>query len=98
MHRFEDIRPRRSRLPRFRQPRKVRVRVEKTAEEGKTFFDQPVDLIEAMAVLRHLLRPASRVKERADRRNGVVDLMIDDADRVLPDTYFLTPQLRRQPL
>jgi hypothetical protein len=38
------------------------------------------------------------MEEGADRRHGVVDLVVDDPDRLLPDPDLLAAQLRRQAL
>src|SRR5205085_4494682 len=74
------------------------VGVEEVAQKCQALLDQAVDLAQAVAVLGDLLRPAGGVEEGADRRDGVVDLVIDDPDGFLPYPDFLPPQLGRETL
>ena len=95
---LNDLVPARLLLPRLRQARELGVRAEERAEKGEALLDQAVDLFDAVAMLRLLLRAPRRMKERADRRDAVVDLVVHDPDRLLPDGDLLPPELRREPL
>src|ERR1051326_3849437 len=93
----EDLVPSRELFARRGQARKLRVRLEERAQEREPLVDRLVDFFELFAAVA-LLREARGVEERADGRDGVVDLMVDDADRFLPDLDFLPAQLRGQAL
>src|SRR5437763_891843 len=59
-------------------------------------LDRGVDLVHPMPLLGTAVDDARGVEERADRREGVVQLVVEHADGALPHLDLLPPQLRRE--
>src|SRR3954468_12821098 len=93
---IEQRAPRAFCAARLRQPRELRVAVEKALQVIEPLFDGVVDLIEAMELFRPVANDPRRMKERTDRRQRVVQLVIQHANGALPYFDLLPPQLRRQ--
>ena len=91
----EPLRPRHELLCRRRQTREPGVALEEAGQVLDSLTDRLVDRPESIEALSLAGHGHSRVGQRGDRCEGVVQLVGDDADHLLPDLRLLPGQLGR---
>src|SRR6185437_17143719 len=91
----DEGRPGDGRGPGLRQLGKLRIALDERGEVGCALADGGEHLFEPRA-LGPGREEAPRAGERADRREGVVELVRDDADDLLPHDHFLGGELTRE--
>ncbi len=95
---FQERRPRHAFQARLGQAREPRVALEKSRQVRSALFDDVEHALELGQLFRIFRDQARRVHHRRDRREGVVQLVIDQPNHLLPDLDFLTAELRGQVL
>ena len=98
VHALQELPPVDGLRPRLGQPREPRVALEEGRQVRGPLLDRREDPLEQRGVLRPPGRLARGVRERADGRERVVELVAHHADGALPDLDLLAPQLGRQAL
>ena len=92
---FAECRPYDRFQPRRGQLGEVRITANETFQMPRTFLDRAEDFLEAL-VLAAPHELDTRMRQRRDRRQRVVEFVADDADDFLPGLYFLPAQLGGQ--